>query len=593
MKISTLLTQSRTAAAKLTHRLKAAPATKASSHPIVPLAPIPLPADLKQRLLELRHRYRTIHVSTGFFMMLSAVSLLLLVQGLADWWFDLPRMARAIFLLTDFALLGAIYYRHLHLLLKKKLGLAEIALMVEKKWPKLDQSIITAVEMAEGNAGATRGSRQLVDAVLQQASLRTADLNFAEVIPTRAFRRWATWSGVLTLGTLAVATMAWPASFSLLERIFLLNVPLPTKTIVVPITRDLTVPISTDVEISARAQGVIPSSGRITISYADEAPEEIPLAALPDQPGVFSYTVHNVQRPFKYQFFLNDGHGPEFTVLAKLPPAITTVEFTEVYPDYTGLPPQKLPSTELSLLAGSHLQIKAASTEKLNSATVVLQGATQQIEMTLGSSKTQMEAEVLIPSKDLTGFSLHLVDSTGLASANETVYPVDLVPDKPPLVKIVEPAEASESITLRAKPVIIFDASDDYGLTQLTFDYQMIPPQVAGEDNAPSPEVHHIPIELKTAREGTHYEYILDVAEQSPAWKVGWTVNYWIEAVDNNTATGPGITKTDHKQFILLSPAEKEAEILGRIQQNATDIDTLSDTQQKVSHDVDETIPKK
>ena len=37
----------------------------------------------------------------------------------------------------------------------------------------------------------------------------------------------------------------------------------------------------------------------------------------------------------------------------------------------------------------------------------------------------------------------------------------------------------------------------------------------------------------------------------------------------------------------------KEAEILARIQKNATDINTLSDTQQKVSQDVEQVIPKK
>jgi len=592
MKLPTLSPKSR-AKAKLSQRLKPPPAIQVPPRPLTPLPPIPLPVDLKNRLIALRRRYRTVFASTGIFMLLGAVSLLLLVQGLADWWFDLPWIARAIFLLIDIALLGTIYHRHLHLPLKKKLGLAETALLVEKKWPKLDQSIITAVEMAEGNAKATRGSAQLVDMVLQQARARTTNLNFKEVVPTKALRRSATWGCVLVLGALAVAASAWPASLVLLERIFLLNVPLPTKTIVVPITRDLTVPVSTDVEISAQAQGVIPSHGRVTVAYGEGPPEEFALTAVPDKPGVFSYTIHNVQRPFKYCFYLNDGHGPEFTVTAKVPPAITSVECTEVYPDYTGLPPQKLLNTGLSLLAGSHLKIKAAATEALKSASVVLQGTSQQVEMTLDSTKTQLEADVLVPAKDLTGFSLHLVDTTGLSSANETVYPVDLVPDKAPLVKITEPTAESETVTLRAKPVIAFDASDDYGLTKLVLNYQTVPPPVAGEDtSAPAPIVQ-IPIRIKAAKEGMHYEYVLDIAAQSPAWKEGWTVNYWIEAVDNNTATGPGVTKTEHKQFGILSPEAKEAEILARLKQNASDIDTLSDTQQKVSHDVGETIPKK
>ena len=596
MKLPAVLSKSRAAASKLTRKLKPTPAIK----PVKPLPravqeepSIPLPADLKKRLTALRSRYRMVHLGIGIFMLLGAVSLLMLVQAMADWWFDLPWAARAMFFLIDLALLGVIYRRHLHVPLQKKLGLSDTALMVEKKWPKLGQSVITAVQLADGKSQATRGSNQLVNVVLQQARARTTNLNFMDVVPMKALRRWVIWGSVLTLGTLVIAAAAWPASLALIERIFLLNIPLPTKTIVVPITHDLTVPLSTDVEISAMAQGIIPSHGRVTIAYDEGTPEEFPLTALPDQPGTFSYTVRNVQRPFKYRFYLNDGHGPEFSVMAKVPPAVTTVEFTEVYPDYTGLPPQKLPSTGLSLLAGSHLKIRAAATEALRSAAVVLQGVSSQIPMTLDGSTMQMEADVPVPAKGMTGFSLHLIDATGLASANETIYPVDLVPDKPPLVKIVEPTDESETLTLRAKPVIAFDASDDYGLTKLSINYQTTPPPVAGEDSAQPAAIVTIPVKIKGAKEGTHYEYTLDVAAQVPAWKEGWTVSYWVEAVDNNTATGPGMTKTEHKEFGVLSPEAKEAEILARIKQNASDIDTLSDTQQKVSHDVGEAIPKK
>jgi hypothetical protein len=591
MKLPALLTK--TKAAKLTRRLKPPPAIQAPPRPVKPLPAIPLPGDLKKRLIALRHRYQMVHSTTGIFMLLGALSGLFLAQGVSDWYFDLPWMARAMFLAIDIVLLITIYRRHLHAPLKKKLGLRETALMVEKKWPKLAQSVITAVEMSEGNAKATRGSLELVEIVLQQARARTTNLNFKEVVPTRMLKRSVTWGCVLTLGTLAIAAVTFPASLSLLERIFLLNVPLPTKTIVVPISGDLTVPLGTDVEISAQAKGVIPTHGRVTIAYDEGNPEEFPLTVLPDKPATFSYTVHNVQRPFKYRFYLNDGHGPEFTVMAKVPPTVTNVECTEVYPSYTGLPEQKIPTTALTLLAGSHLKIKATATEPLKSATVVLQGIAQPVEMTLDSAKTGLEGDVLVPAKDMTGFSLHVVDTDGLASTNETVYPVDLVPDKPPLVKITEPVQDSETITLRAKPVIAFDASDDYGITHLVLCYQTVPPLVAGEDKNPPSDVQQVPIKIKTAKEGTHYEYVLDVSAQNPPWKEGWTVNYWIEATDNNTATGPGVTKTDHKEFGILSPADKEAEILNRIKQNASDIDTLSDTQQKVSHDVDESIPKK
>jgi uncharacterized protein DUF4175 len=570
------------------------PAVKVAPAPVMAGDPIPLPGNLRQRLNNLRSRLQVVGISTGVAMLLSALSLLFLAQAVSDWWFDLPWIARAGFLLADIAVLGSIYRRHLDGALRKRLGLAETALLVEKKWPQLKQSIIAAVELSEGKGYSTRGSRQLVDVMLEQARARTMNLNFCDVVSLRALRRWMILGGAAILGTGAVTVVAWPASLALVERIFLLNVPLPTKTIVIPITRDLMVPVGSDVEISARAQGMIPTHGRVTVTYAAGAPQEFPVTALPDKPDTFSFTLHNVQTAFKYSFSLNDGHGPEFTVTAKVPPSVTSVECEQIYPDYTGVPPRKLSPTELSLLAGSHLNIKAVSTDPLKSAEVVLQGVTQTIPATLDAAGTQLEATIPIPAKDLTGFSIHLVDQAGVSSANETVYPITLVPDNPPVVKILEPADDNETITLRAKPVIAFEAGDDYGLAQLTINYQLIPPMMAGETDArPPSDVQSIPIKIKPAVEGKHYEYVLDVGAQTPAWQEGYTVNYWVEATDNNTATGPGVTKTEHKQFGVISVEAKQAEILERLKQNAAEIDTLSDTQQKINNDVGEAIPQK
>jgi hypothetical protein len=447
--------------------------------------------------------------------------------------------------------------------------------------------------MAEGTSNATRGSRQLVDVVLQQASARTINLDFKQVVSIAPFRRWLILGSVSALGALAVAAATWPASAALLERICLLNIPLPTKTVVVPITGDLIVPLGSDVEISAQAKGIVPERGRVFLTYAGTPAQEIPISATPDKPDVFSYVVRNVQKDFKYQFYLNDGHGAEFSVTGKVPPNIGTVDCLEVYPGYTKLPPQKLESSDLSLLAGSHLKIQTTASEPVKSATVILQGVPQKIPMTVDGSGTKLEADIPIPAKDLTGFSIHLEDSAGVSSANEAVYPIVLVLDEPPVIKVSEPAGERETITLRAKPDFVFEASDDYGLSKLALKYELVPPPVAGQEAPPALPVVEVPIELNSNADNPHYEFTLNIALQNPPWKEGWTVRYWIEATDNNTATGPGITRSDRKSFLILTPEAKQAEILKRIKDNAAALDDLSDTQQKVSNDTGEAAPQK
>ena len=342
------------------------PKTRAvKAAPVKIEAPIPLPTDLRQRLNGLRRRYRLVNVGIGLSMIIGAISLLLLAQAVSDWWFELPWIARAGFLFADLIILGVLYRAKLDHALRHRLGMPEAALLAEKKWPQLKQSVIAAVELTEGRPFSTRGSRQLVDLVLQQARARTTNLNFTRVVPMRGLRNWALAGAAAMLAAGLTAFLTWPASLALVERVFLMNVPLPTKTIVIAITHDLIVPVGTDVEISAKAQGIIPSHGRVTVTYAEGSAQEFPATLMPDKPAVFSLTIHNVQTAFRYSFHLNDGHGPEFSVTAKVPPTMTNLQCKQYYPDYTGLPPRDLAPTQLSLLAGSRLFVSADCADPL------------------------------------------------------------------------------------------------------------------------------------------------------------------------------------------------------------------------------------
>jgi len=555
--------------------------------------PLALPDGLRPRLHALRRLHRAVGITQGLAILVGAAVLLLLAQALCDWWLDLPWFARAGFLLGDAALLVTLYRRHLRDALRQRLTLDEAALLVEKKWPQLRQSVIAAVQLAEGRGYSTRGSAQLVSVALEQAGARSMSLKFNDVVSIRLLRRWLLACASCVLIGLAAAIAAWPASVALLERIILLNVPLPTKTIVVPITRDLSMPIGSDVVLRARAEGVIPTHGRITVTYVRQAPQEYPLDAEPGQPGTFSFTLHDVQSEFKYTFTLNDGHGPDFSVTTQTPPSVDTIECRQTFPAYTGLAPRTLQPSDLSLLAGSRLHIHATATHPLSAAKVILQGVSQTIDANLSAGGTQIDADLPIPARDLTGFSLHLVESSGISSVNETVYPITIVQDTPPQVKILEPTDAQETITLRAKPIIAFDAGDDYGLATLVIRCQIVALSVAGQEDSPTPaDASSINIPINPPAKGTRYEYQLDVAAHSPGWKEGDTINYWIEATDNNTVTGPGVTKTDHQQFSVISVAAKQAEIFDRLQQKATQINQIYDSQQNLNGQVRETIPR-
>lgn len=551
------------------------------------------PGQIDKRLAALRRRERLTAIGEGLCRMLAAVSVLLFLQAVADRWFNLPWLARAGFLAADISVLGILYWRYLDRPLRVRKSFSEVALMIEKKWPVLRQCLISTVEFAEGKKNATHGSLQLIHVVFRHAVAQTSRIDFNQVVPLRCLYRWMALGGSLALGCAILAYATRPASVVLLQRIVLMNVPLPTRTIVLPLTHDMTIPVGKDVEVSVRVQGEIPPRGRLIVTYEGESPREFAVTPKATQKDLFALTVQNVQKNFHYHFHVNDGESPTYSVKAKVPPSLVSVELVQVFPEYTNLPPQKRMPSNLSLLAGSRLKVHAVAAEPLQAATLVVQGLSQPIRMTLDDSRTRLDAEIPILSKDLTGFSIHCVDSLGVASSNDTRYPITLIPDKPPTIKILRPTSERETITPSAKPVLTFEAGDDYGLSRITLRYEMIPPSIAGQENDATQEVRSISIPAHKSDGNREYNFVFDEAVRNPPWKEGWTVSYWIEAEDNNSVTGPGVFKTDRRQFSILSTAEKQAEILNRFQQNAEAIQDLSNAQQKVSTQVGDSIPQK
>jgi hypothetical protein len=546
----------------------------------LPPNPIRLPGDLERRLVALRHRRRLIAISETIVALASVLCLLWLAQGVADWFVPLPWLVRVALFLADLAVLRWIYLHYFAADFRAGSSLSHVALLVEKRWPDLRQSLISAVELAAGGAGSTRGSYHLVFQVLDLAHERTMHLDFKEVVPWRPFLRWLLLGVLIAAGAITAMTAAWPASLMLLERVLLSPRP---QTVVVPITKDLAVPLGNDVTLSVRTAGRLPDGGRVTVRYAGFASQELPVETTPGHPDVFTLTLANVQKPFTYRFHLNDGESPEFKVDAEVPPAIASLDFAVTYPAYTGLPPEIRTASDLTILAGSRLRVTITATQDLRSATINLIGTPtpQSIEMKPGPDGKKLAGEISIPVKDLTGFSIHLVNASGFPSANETIYSVYPVPDPPPQVKLLKPLPEIETVVLHAMPLIVCEASDNFGLAKLSLKFQRVPPSVRGQPGQPLP-VQEIPLPLDQPKTD-HVEYTLDISAQEPRWREGWTVDYWIEAVDNNSVTGPGITVSKRNHFGLVTPVEKEAEIARRLKEAATTLDNLSGEEDRLS----------
>ncbi len=553
--------------------------------------PLRLPPVIIKKLKQVSSRQRLVNLAECAALLLAILPALWVLQAAADWCFNLPWSVRLVLFLADLGLVGYLVYRFAFLPLRQPHTLETAALRVEREMPEFRTSLISAVELAAGRPGSTQGSLTLVHELISRVGTRIRSLDLARrVVKTANLRRWSKWAALGLIATLGLGAVYYPNSLVLLRRILLSADPLPTRTVVVTISTDQAGVAGADVALSARAQGIIPRSGLLELVYANGDRQEIPVNASPEDKSVFAVTLKNVQQSFRYRFILNDGTGEIYSVKVSIPPVLESLDITQQYPAYTGLAEATMPSGNLTLLAGSKVRIRARSTQPLGKAIIHLVGVNEDVNLQVEKSDARsIRGEFTVPRQGLTGLSLVLTNTEGVASQENTVYHVDLQEDHPPSVELTAPVGDRLSVLLTAHPVLTYSVKDDFAVKKLVLKYELARPASPAGDEA-KVETSEIPLPLPA--DGLSQTYTWNFEAQKPAITEGCTLTYWIEATDNNDATGPGIGRSPQKTFSIVSKAEKRAEMLEILGAKAAEIEEISNTQKKINDDLDTSIRK-
>lgn len=555
--------------------------------------PVAIPRNIITQLEGLSARVLRIAMREGLLWLLAAVSSILLVQATLDWLFDLAWHVRFIFALCDIGLLGWISYRYLFLPLQKRLTPEQAALRAEVRWPVLRTSLISAVQLAKRPEGSTR----MVEILIQQVSKRAAQMDFRQAVDAKHLRK-------LTFSALAVAAVTaglgvafMPKTLILLERIFLSHTPLPTQTIVEPISTDFKIPAGETIDLAAkvRAGGVIPKSGTVEINYEGKGSQTVTVSPKASNPDTFVLTLPNVQQGLTYRFRLNDGRGEEYKVVIQHGPVLQKVNFEENFPAYTGLAKTPLSAGNLTLLAGSKLHIEGRADQELGSARVILKGVNQELPMLIGDDKKSVSVDIPIPAQGLEGFSVAMKNTDGIDSPNNTLYRVEVTPDKPPEITFAQGQPEDKTFVEADRPELQFKVVDDFQVKKVFLCCQNIADSVAGSDEGPNAgqtpaaeDVKRIPIDVPTPGGTLNFKYVWQTAADSGLWKEGKTVSYWIEAQDNNDVTGPGIGKSGKRQWRVISVAEMQKELKAKQKEIAERLDEVAQKQ----HDLQQGLGK-
>lgn len=541
-------------------------------------ASVPPSAQLAGQLAGVRSKRTSVAVGSGVAMLLGGLTLALGFGMLLDWFLDFAWAIRFVLFLGYLAGIGHIVWHHILVPLIRQPDEDDLALLVERGQPQFASRLIAALQLTRPGALQSNEAPSLVRELVAETERLARPLDFTAVISTRQLRRLVGWAIVIVV---IVGVTFWKAeevSRDLLARALLSRkVEVPRKTRVAATSGDLRIARGDNTTLFAVTKGVVPERGRLALRFASGRTQEFLLGGSQTNRARFEQVLENVQDSFDYTFQLGDGKSRSARVEAVERPGIAKLEASQVYPDYTGLGSVRRSLGDLTLLIGSRLDLTLTPTKEIAKGSVLITSTTNAQPLSLPlqvNPKNNREVTVSIPirSESLSGFSIHLEDKLGFRSKDDAVYRLEIQPDKAPAVRITYPERKEELITQKATILIGFEAVDDFAVKQLFLRYTVN----GGEESG-------IELTLEASARSLRRRYDWKVGALNPKPPEGATLEYWIEARDNNNVTGPGIGTSEHFSAKIVSDAEKRADLLNRVGDSIGAIGEAANDQEKLN----------
>ena len=540
-------------------------------------ASVPPSALLAGKIAAVRSKKTGVEIGSGVAMLLGGLTLALGVGMLLDWSLDFPWAVRFLLFLGYLAAAGHVIWHYILIPFLRQPDDDAIALLVERGNSQFASRLIASLQLTRPGAIQNGEAPALVRALVAETERIAGPLDFTAVIPTRHFRRLAGWAVVIVAIGGVLFWKGEEVSRDLLHRAFLAReVQVPRKTRIGPVS-DLRIARGDNVALFAVAKGVVPAHAKLVLKFASGRTQEFLLDQSPTNHSHFAQALENVQDSFDYTFHIGDGKSRTAHVEAVERPGIAKLDALQVYPEYTGIGNVRRSLGDLTLLVGSKLHLTLTPTKEVTRGAVLVTSSTNAAPLSLPlqvNPKNPREVQVTIPitSEALTGFSIHLEDKFGFRSKDDAVYRLEVLPDRVPVVRITYPERKEDLITQKATVLIGFDAVDDFAVKQLFLRYTID----GGEEKG-------IELTLETPQRALLRRYDWKVGALNPKVPEGATLEYWIEARDNNNVTGPGIGTSEHFSAKVVSDAEKRADLLNRVGDSIGAIGEAANDQEKLS----------
>ena len=255
----------------------------------------------------------------------------------------------------------------------------------------------------------------------------------------------------------------------------------------------------------------------------------------------FSYRFSNVQKETDFTIFSSGVSSDDYTLNVLRKPNIAGFDVTLDYPAYTGRTDEELNSVgDLVVPAGTNINwvFNALNTSAIRMA---FSGESPFDAKRFGDDLFSHKKRIL---KDQT-YKLY-VSNESLPLSDSISYSISVIPDLYPEISVEQFQDSTDNKLF----FFVGDASDDYGLTSLSFNYR-----IKHEDDQEEP-LQTIPVKKPDTKK-IRYDYTFDLNEIKLA--PGDEVNFFFEVFDNDGVNGRKSSRTGMMVYSVPTIEEFEA----------------------------------
>ncbi|QDT04597.1 hypothetical protein K227x_29900 [Rubripirellula lacrimiformis] len=445
-----------------------------------------LPSSMDRKLKTVTHRSIVIATIQGLAIALSAFIVMMILSMALDWMLTLRSpivrigLTSVTFLIAIFAFIqtGIIpAYR-----CSSRKNAAEL---IDQKLPLLQQrwqTVADATQKFESSdprshpkatfANAT--SRSMVDQVTSEAVALQTLVKPSTVVPASLVLHAVgglLGAGVLMAGFMAshtgITSALWKQFWNPLHDITATNLQSQTG--------DAWVPRGKTIQLVATQDGVRHTKGTLVMEFGKGDRETLDLTSSEDRTEVFSHRIR-VDQSIRYQFTAGDGRTEWHELQVIDYPEIEATEFVVVAPEYAArddVTKDHLPR-RIKVIEGSSASLAIKPRQPVQQLTITVQP--QDNSNVTGGETSAAEPEVHELSADKDGwfrFEMmlyadimlrpNLISPFGLSSETKSYCRIDVISDKPPVARIIQPNEET-AVAVDEVIEIEFEAHDDHGI---------------------------------------------------------------------------------------------------------------------------------